>query len=248
MSSLYDTHIHSRYFPPTSIRRVPDRYAAICDAVKRARGNATLGQVLEIGVESVLIADYLRQELGIGVDAYDVVDVSTEVVRDLGSRGLRVVQRDVSAEILPYPDYRFSLVVMSEVLEHLPDPDYALGEIHRVLKPGGNLILTTPNLAAWFNRALLLIGAQPAFTETGTSWVFGRLGLLPQSRPVGHLQVLTFRSTLELLSHHGFRPTRIRGLPVDASLGLPWAASLADRFMAHLPSLASDLLVVATRG
>lgn len=47
-------------------------------------------------------------------------------------------------EIIPLPDRSMDSVVSFEVLEHLFNPKKALGEIARVLKPGGNLLITTP--------------------------------------------------------------------------------------------------------
>lgn len=46
---------------------------------------------------------------------------------------------------LPFRDAEFELVLMLEVIEHLPDIPHALREVARVLKPGGTAILTTPN-------------------------------------------------------------------------------------------------------
>ena len=52
----------------------------------------------------------------------------------------------------PYPDGMFDLVLNCEILEHLPlDPTHYLCECHRVLKPGGALLLTTPNVLAFQN-------------------------------------------------------------------------------------------------
>lgn len=47
-------------------------------------------------------------------------------------------------ESLSYADHFFDLVLTSETLEHVPDIDKAFAEIHRVLKPGGKHIFTTP--------------------------------------------------------------------------------------------------------
>jgi SAM-dependent methyltransferase len=45
---------------------------------------------------------------------------------------------------IPVEDARFDHVVLTQVLEHLPDPATVLAELHRVLKPGGTLWLTAP--------------------------------------------------------------------------------------------------------
>ncbi|MBW2278431.1 MAG: class I SAM-dependent methyltransferase, partial [Deltaproteobacteria bacterium] len=46
---------------------------------------------------------------------------------------------------LPFADRSFDCVLMLAVIEHVPDQRAALGEAHRVLNPGGTLLLTTPN-------------------------------------------------------------------------------------------------------
>ena len=49
-----------------------------------------------------------------------------------------------SATAIPLGDAGFDTVVCTEVLEHIPDPLQAIREMHRVLKPGGHLVLSTP--------------------------------------------------------------------------------------------------------
>ena len=49
---------------------------------------------------------------------------------------------------LPFTDASFDLVTMLAVLEHLENPKAILQEIYRVLRPGGNLVLTVPSRAA----------------------------------------------------------------------------------------------------
>lgn len=61
-------------------------------------------------------------------------------------RGLKV-RRGV-AEELPYPGGSFDVVVLTEVVEHLSRPGKALAEINRVLKKGGLVIITTPNVVS----------------------------------------------------------------------------------------------------
>jgi len=53
---------------------------------------------------------------------------------------------NIETDEFPYPDATFDVVLFSELIEHLGmNPVWALGEIHRVLKPEGHVIVTTPN-------------------------------------------------------------------------------------------------------
>ncbi|HYB92084.1 MAG TPA: class I SAM-dependent methyltransferase [Candidatus Binataceae bacterium] len=76
--------------------------------------------------------------------------------RLLAERGWRVISTErrtarpgwVAADLnydLPFRAATFELVMMLEVIEHLPDIPHALSEVARVLKPGGTAILSTPN-------------------------------------------------------------------------------------------------------
>jgi len=74
--------------------------------------------------------------------------------------------RLVLADVTDYPaaDNTFDLVFFHHVLEHVPDDVKALSEVHRILKPGGVLILGVPNEgAAWWRLAYKL---QPRMRET----------------------------------------------------------------------------------
>jgi SAM-dependent methyltransferase len=129
-------------------------------------------------------------------------------------------------------------VLFSEVIEHLVDPDAALDELHRVLRPGGHLLLSTPNLAAWYNRALLLLGTQPVFSEVSLRGIHGR----PGSQVVGHLRLFTARALRSMLPAAGFHVVRIAGAPYH---DVPRPLRPLDRAACHVPSLASILLVHA---
>ncbi len=67
------------------------------------------------------------------------------------------------ADPFPYPNGYFSTVLCCELLEHLEqDPMHMMAEIHRVLKPGGILLLTTPNIVSLRAISQVLRGAHPA--------------------------------------------------------------------------------------
>jgi methionine biosynthesis protein MetW len=79
------------------------------------------------------------------------VDVSSRAVESARSIGVdaRIID---DAGSLPFPDASFDLVTCVEVLEHLFAPHTAVAEIHRVLRPGGHLLVTVPNVAHWRHR------------------------------------------------------------------------------------------------
>ena len=72
----------------------------------------------------------------------------------------RFVAADICKEPLPFADGQFSVVTFSEVLEHLPveRASFVFSELARVVRPGGILMVSSPNQASLENRIKLLKG------------------------------------------------------------------------------------------
>ncbi|MFC0503994.1 class I SAM-dependent methyltransferase [Micromonospora costi] len=151
-------------------------------------------------------------------------------------------------EGIPLPDVSVDVVHAGEVVEHLYDPDRLLEECARVLRPGGHLVVTTPNLHAWYNRALFLAGIQPIFYETSTRSTEVGAGplrrLKSDTRPVGHLRLFNRTALMDLLRREGFEPLTTRGAGFH---GVPSAMAWLDAAMCRRPSLASILVVLAVK-
>jgi 2-polyprenyl-3-methyl-5-hydroxy-6-metoxy-1,4-benzoquinol methylase len=135
------------------------------------------------------------------------IDWSADALRQARGRGLALVKAAVEGSGLPLASASADVVIMSEVIEHLVDTDSALDESFRILKPGGSLLLSTPNLAAWYNRGLLALGVQPVFSEVSLRGVFGR----PGSQVAGHLHMFTRRALIGLLAARGFVSIEVTG-------------------------------------
>ncbi|WP_408997008.1 class I SAM-dependent methyltransferase [Streptomyces europaeiscabiei] len=168
------------------------------------------------------------------------VDWSQDALRRARTRIPYAVRGELADGGLPLRSESADAVLFSEVIEHLVDPDAALDEIRRVLRPGGHLMLSTPNLAAWYNRALLLAGVQPVFSEVSLRGIHGR----PGTEVVGHLRLYTARALREFVAASGFEVVRLRGAPFH---GVPRPLRPLDRLACAAPSAASILLLHARR-
>jgi SAM-dependent methyltransferase len=71
------------------------------------------------------------------------IDADHDAVRFCRERGVDNVQQ-ASGDDLPFDEGSFDLVTALDVLEHMEDDAAGLSEIHRVLRPGGTLVLTVP--------------------------------------------------------------------------------------------------------
>jgi len=167
-------------------------------------------------------------------------DWSMAALRQARARDLPVARASADGGGLPLATSSVDIIIMSELIEHLVDPDATLDEAWRVLIPGGTLLLSTPNLAAWYNRVLLAIGVQPLFTEVSLRGIYGR----PGSEVVGHLRVFTRRALEELLTALGFVEVKITGAPYH---DVPRPFRPLDRLLCRTPSLASNLLASARK-
>ena len=168
------------------------------------------------------------------------IDWSGDALRRASALGLTVLRAGVTAPGLPVGDGAADMVIMSELIEHLVDPDGAVAEVRRVLRPGGSLLLSTPNLAAWYNRGLLAVGIQPIFSEVSLRGVFGR----PGSVVAGHLRLFTRRALTEFLTASGFRCVTVTGARYH---DVPRPLGPLDRAFCRWPSAASILLVHARK-
>ncbi|HET7039768.1 MAG TPA: class I SAM-dependent methyltransferase, partial [Gemmatimonadales bacterium] len=104
--------------------------------LRRAAGLARVrpgARVLDVGCRDAGLKAFLPADV-----RYQGVDIAPEFA------GPDILIRDVS-EGLPFPDASFDYVFSIEALEHVPAPFTALSEAHRVLTPGGVLVVSVPN-------------------------------------------------------------------------------------------------------
>lgn len=220
-------HLGRRYSPPvadepnspvTSYQQFLDRHetahpfefnnrlALFLDAYRRHR--AALGRPLDVldigcGRDPELLGRIEPSDRYHGVDFYDpeTVNVPSYTAVDLNSESMATALRD----------RRFDVVFCGEVLEHLFAPDALLDEIRPLMHEDGILVVSTPNLAYWRNRLLLLAGISPFYLENAAEMKLGRVfRALGQGNPTeGHVKVFTYRALRDLLSLKQFEIIRV---------------------------------------
>ena len=102
---------------------------------------------------------------------------------------------------LPFPDGRFARALCLDVLEHLAyeDQPKALAELHRVLAPGGELLVSVPNLAHLQSRVHFLLTGRLIRTASEVKH--------PGDRPLAEYRRLFDRAGFDVLAEHGVFPT-----------------------------------------
>lgn len=201
-------------------------------------------RVLDIGCGTGEIDTIIKNTFESIVYGLDINKIAVEKARQNG-----VVAKIGNVEQeWPFNNSSMDSVLCIQMIEHLVNPDFFLQESKRVLKKNGTVVITTPNLAAWFNRLLLFLGYQPFYTEVSTidktlGLSFTK-GMTRNSEPMGHLRCFTLKALKEILELHGFKIIAIKGSAVGY---FPFYMNFFDKILSLIPSLASDLVVVAKK-
>jgi 2-polyprenyl-3-methyl-5-hydroxy-6-metoxy-1,4-benzoquinol methylase len=186
-------------------------------AIGRAR-------MLDVGcADGYLLAPFCNQHDVMGVD------VSPQFAPHALKAGFLSHQiKDLSSDPIDVQSQSVDLVFCGQTIEHVIDTDWLLSELNRSLKPGGSIILTTPNVRSPHSFIRLLLNEPPAFGSKYRS---------------GHVRDWTTRMLRRALENNGFRVDQARGV----EFWLPGGSDILSPFTRFFPSLATAMLLAATK-
>lgn len=187
-----------------------DRYSTIFSLFPEINKN-DLG--LEIGLSGGILAFSLKQiynlnklftlEHPVTYKKYNI-----KFINKLKKNNIQLEPIDLRMGKLPWKDNSFNFVVFSEVMEHLIPSDIPaiISEINRILKIGGWLLVTTPNISSLLKRINLLIGKNPIEFDLN----------LHSGATYGHIREYTLSEVITILQNNNFDIKRKGYFSIDA--------------------------------
>lgn len=220
--------------------------------LRSSRGNKCVQMVegdiiLDVGC-GIGDIDYMIAPRVSKVVALDILETSIEIAKDFHSLpNIDFIAGDLFK--LSFPDNSFDCILCLETIEHIQNPMAFLEEFHRLLKPGGYLILSTPNALSCQN---IVYNVSLYFSKM-VAWLIQRMN---KEKPdtgtqFDHLYSWDFTTLYRLLNRGGFTyadhafvgfwplSIRIKGV----SLRFPFWTKRETRVMSLLKPFANNLLL-----
>ncbi len=204
-------------------------------------------KVLDAGCGDGWLGKKIKDKFNAEVHGIDIVK---DALKSAEKSGLKVKKYDLSKGKWPYKDNYFDLVVAGDILEHIYDTETFVRECWRILKKGGQLIVSTPNINSYQNRILVFFGCMPLWVDYAPN-----LRSYDNYKVSGHVRVFNKKTLIKLLTHYKFKIEKVKGsyYLIDKSL-LPekykWLVPVAnwfEKFMARITPVASSIIVSAVK-
>ncbi|MCK9582980.1 MAG: class I SAM-dependent methyltransferase [Endomicrobiales bacterium] len=180
------------------------------------------------------------------------IDISKEAVMTAKARGINAVTADIDKDDFPFKGNSFDFIFCGDVIEHVFDADRLVEFVHWALKPGGRVLIVTPNLAAWHARIFLLFGYNPftcsvSFKNHGA----GKPFLLSSGNSTEHIRFFTLKALCDLFKINNFIVNKKFAFysPTPKSLPLPiyLFVDMADRLFSIFKSFSSIIGIYAKK-
>jgi len=204
---------------PLQLKKIQKLIGEICDKIERNRRDI---KILDIGCGTgELLAAFAQRYKCFGID------ISSEAVLRAKEKEIHAKQHNIE-EGVPFDDDFFDVIMMSEVLEHVINTDYALTEINRVLHRNGFFLLTIPNINSPISLILQLLFDYPPLYSSRYKSI--------------HVRDFTLRTIRKALINNGFKPIQTTGTYI-----YPFANVFSKAIANLVPRFSEMIILVSTK-
>lgn len=212
-------------------QRAHDRLKVFVREYRRYRAKRNQDRPLSIldigcGQDAQLAKFKAAGDFYAGCDFFESVNVKLDDYRRIDLNEDKLSEK--------FAGQKFDVIFCGEVIEHLFSPDDLLKEMRELMGDESVLILSTPNLAYYLNRLMLLFGISPFFLENSSEVKLGRkLRILGQgNKTEGHIRVFTYGAMIDLIRKEKMKIIKVIGVPGPWSFWPDRAVSFFSRSLA----------------
>jgi ubiquinone/menaquinone biosynthesis C-methylase UbiE len=212
------------FFTPEHIRRQDVSIALLNEVIKSSPDQPE--NLLSVACSTGVMERQMKKKLGLNIYG---VDGAFSALSTAQKRGIQLVCSDVSS--LPFKDNFFDYVYAGEIIEHVFDVQNFISELNRVMRVGGHLVLTTPNLAKIDDRVKFLFGISPRQVAPLHEYLYL------------HIRPFTASSITAALTANGFTNISVKTNVIRVDLSGKKFVSYSKVLANLFPTLGATLIV-----
>ena len=152
-------------------------------------------KIIDIGCGNGYLGKVLKEKKAV----VHGCDISNDAVNQAEKELDKAFQFDVSSNNFKKIEKKYDIIINTELIEHLLQPEKFLENLKKILKPDGFIVLTTPNFLMWSNRIKMFFG-KFEYRETGF-W------------DRGHIHFFTYYSLKKTLKNLGYKIVEEKNIP-----------------------------------